>query len=95
MTGFTAKRGVLYRRQVGLCFWCFRPCDGLANADDAPTLDHIVPRSDNGKVMPHRLENLVMSCKRCNELSGKTNKVKRREFHLPRFAAFLAFNPSI
>lgn len=47
------------RRDGSVCFWC-----GAQLSHKKATLDHIVPKSKGG---PLHAENVVYSCKSCNE----------------------------
>jgi hypothetical protein len=63
------RRNLMHRvaRRCGWrCWWCgraFRQSDPMRRA----TLDHLVPHSAMG---PLRASNLVLACRRCNELRG-------------------------
>jgi hypothetical protein len=59
-----ALRQHLLAQQGSECVWCGRP---LAPTDAAATVDHLLPRRQGG---PRVLENLVVSCARCNRLRG-------------------------
>ena len=53
---------ILYGRQAGYCFLCFK----WKNAEDM-SIDHIIPQSKNGS---NRLDNLQMLCHKCNSRKG-------------------------
>ncbi|MGO3147097.1 MAG: HNH endonuclease [Leucobacter sp.] len=60
-----AERERIYLRDAGVCQLCFKPVDFAVHYMDsqAPTLDHILPRSHGGSDAP---ENLRLACRGCN-----------------------------
>lgn len=65
------RRSILLARDGNTCHWCNTTFD----ADTPPTIDHITPRSKNGR---HALWNLVLACRPCNEQRGDTGLDPRR-----------------
>jgi 5-methylcytosine-specific restriction endonuclease McrA len=65
------KREYLFLRENGCCFYCNRPVEFRGwswpykgpEIDDA-TIDHIIPHSKGGS---NRNDNLLLSCRGCNE----------------------------
>lgn len=52
-----------------ICFWCSNLLNRGDNREcvDYATVDHVIPRSMGGN---NDLENLVVSCKKCNTTKG-------------------------
>jgi 5-methylcytosine-specific restriction endonuclease McrA len=61
----------VFSRHGGRCTYCgieTRPRRrGLHGAADLATLDHVVPRSEGGRLIE---ENLVLACQSCNNARG-------------------------
>lgn len=59
----------LYMRDGGICQICGKAIDfdRDPNADDYPSIDHIVPLSKGGL---HRWDNVQLACRRCNYIKG-------------------------
>lgn len=67
---YRTLRDAVEKRDGLVCRWCgcaVRRSDGSDRPDNA-TLDHIIPRRSGG---PDAVENLVMSCYRCNQRRGR------------------------
>lgn len=65
-----AERNMLYQRDSYVCWICHKVCDTTVDAqrhNDAPTLDHLVPRSKGGT---HEHGNLRTACRGCNSRRG-------------------------
>lgn len=66
-------REAAFKRQGGLCYWCYQPMvralsdrTGQLRTDGNPltlTADHLVQHAHGGKITP---ENIVAACRRCN-----------------------------
>ena len=55
----------------GRCYYCGRMTTTIdMHSDLAATRDHLVPKSRGGALLPR---NLVLACRRCNELRGHSN----------------------
>lgn len=63
------KREHLAKRQRNRCYWCKEQMSRKSGHPRQCTLDHIVPRSVGGG---GAIENLVASCRTCNEARGST-----------------------
>lgn len=63
------QRVAIYERDGGVCQLCSEPVDFDAHvmSADAPTLDHVLPRSLGGGDEP---ENLRLACRACNVTRG-------------------------
>ena len=55
----------LGNRFLGKCGYCERPCAGIGNTDNAPTVDHFKPLSQFPN-LSYEWTNWVYSCRRCN-----------------------------
>lgn len=53
------SKGNLYNRDNGKCGYCVKALS-MKNS----TIDHVIPKSKGGK---HRWDNVVLSCRKCNE----------------------------
>jgi 5-methylcytosine-specific restriction endonuclease McrA len=62
------KRWTLAEAQNWRCCWCGFRMDGTGMDWDAPTFEHVVPRSKGGL---NELDNLVIACRQCNGARGK------------------------
>lgn len=65
-----AERTMLYERDNYTCWMCNKVCDTDVDPQkhgDAPTLDHLVPRSRGGT---HEHSNLRTACRDCNSRRG-------------------------
>ena len=62
-----AMRWRLAEQQNWRCCWCGIRMEGAGFALDAPTFEHIVPRSKGGT---DELDNIAVACRRCNEERG-------------------------
>jgi 5-methylcytosine-specific restriction endonuclease McrA len=62
-----ALREQLSEQQNWRCCYCGVRMEGANDAVDAPTFEHVVPRSRGG---PDELDNLVIACRQCNGLRG-------------------------
>lgn len=76
-------RKEIFMRDGGSCFWCGIQCRliGPENGpfpDDMASLDHLIPKSQNGT---WHFNNLVLSCSACNQL--------RDTIHPARFARII------
>lgn len=62
----------LYMRDGGICQICGKAIDfdRDSNADDYPSIDHIIPLSKGGL---HKWDNVQLACRRCNYIKG--NKI--------------------
>lgn len=62
----------LFKRDAGVCWLCGKPCDINAdtNADEYPSIDHVIPISKGGK---DRWDNIRLAHRICNARRG--NKV--------------------
>lgn len=63
-----SQRVMLYQRDNYTCWLCNKACDTTVDPrthDDAPTLDHVIPRSKGGT---HAHNNLRTACRRCNSI---------------------------
>ena len=63
-------RDTVYYRDHGMCQYCETPLELQQT-----TYDHVIPRSKGGE---HTWENVVMSCKSCNNAKG--NRMPRDTF---------------
>jgi hypothetical protein len=61
------KRWTLAEAQNWRCCWCGIRMEGNGIDWDAPTFEHVVPRSKGGL---DELDNLVIACRQCNGLRG-------------------------
>lgn len=60
----------LFNLQGGLCVYCQEPMDiTKTNSDDAPTVEHLLPRSKFRKLAKEHF-NLVCACRKCNNDKG-------------------------
>lgn len=59
----TQLRPLIYARDEGLCFYCFRRLD-----PDVRCLDHVVPQAKSGT---NSYRNLVSACVECNSQKGQ------------------------
>ncbi len=61
----------LRHRDGDRCFWCgtgfVMGWTGPTLPDDAPTIDHVIPRSKGGT---NDLDNLLLACNKCNNKRG-------------------------
>jgi 5-methylcytosine-specific restriction endonuclease McrA len=62
-----ARRLKVAARDGWLCHLCGEPVDPAGQGEDAPSIDHVVPRSRGGS---SRQENLRLAHKRCNNARG-------------------------
>jgi 5-methylcytosine-specific restriction endonuclease McrA len=62
-----ALRDQLCEQQNWRCAFCGVRMEGTGSEANAPTFEHIIPRSKGGS---DQLENIVISCWRCNHLRG-------------------------
>ena len=62
---YSITRLKLFRRDRGKCQLCGKRLEFIAdyNAEDYPTIDHIVPVSKGGR---HTWDNVQLACRRCN-----------------------------
>jgi hypothetical protein len=67
-----AFRNQLCKQQSWRCCWCGIRMLGAGSEPDAPTLEHIVPRSKGGS---GQLENIAISCWLCNQRRGNGDPV--------------------
>lgn len=73
-------RAELYERDNHTCLLCFEPVDYSADpkvGDWAPTLDHIIPRSQGGSDLP---ENLRTAHRWCNSALGDGTRYTEDDF---------------
>jgi 5-methylcytosine-specific restriction endonuclease McrA len=67
-TGLTpALRERLSEAQNWRCCYCGDRMDGQKNDPNAPTFEHVVPKSQGGS---NEEDNLVIACQRCNNRRG-------------------------
>ena len=59
----------LIREHGGKCHYCGRDVTKKRDGSRLATRDHIVPQSEGGTLRPN---NLVLACKRCNNIRGST-----------------------
>ena len=59
---FALTRRRLYARDHGLCLYC-----GTRLSETSMTMDHVIPRARRGR---HHWENVVSSCRGCNQKKG-------------------------
>jgi 5-methylcytosine-specific restriction endonuclease McrA len=60
----------LFNLQGGFCAFCERPMDlSKTNSDDAPTVEHLLPKSRFKKLAKDPF-NLVCACRKCNNDKG-------------------------
>lgn len=62
-----ANRDRLCGEQNWRCCYCGNRMDALGADDNAPSFEHVVPRSVGG---PDTLDNLVIACRGCNTGRG-------------------------
>jgi hypothetical protein len=61
------KRWTLAEAQGWRCCWCGTRMEGTGADWNAPTFEHIVPRSKGGL---NEIDNLAIACLRCNNARG-------------------------
>lgn len=69
------KKETLFYRDHGICQYCGTPLS-LSKM----TYDHVVPRASGGK---HRFDNVVSSCKKCNNAKGDSTSKRWRPRQVP------------
>lgn len=70
MSGQQDRRRIrdrLSEAQNHRCCYCFCRMDGVGEEDNAPTIEHAVPRAHGGR---NSQDNLVVACSRCNKRVG-------------------------
>lgn len=79
------RKANLFRKQNGLCFFCYVPMDlrwippkGPIKNNDA-TLDHLIHRL-HGSRIPHNYGTTVLACHRCNHLRGQFRDLMAKMF---------------
>lgn len=70
----SADLGKLWDTQRGKCHWCDKPMNPFTDC----TIEHLIPIGSGGQ---HVLENLALSCNRCN-MTRNNNKMLALELYL-------------
>lgn len=76
------RRWILIRQCGLVCFYCHVKLSRIQGHDRSVTLDHLVPRCQNGS---DRISNLVLACGPCNRRKGDMSVAQY--FESPRLAA--------
>lgn len=83
------KKESLYYRDHCVCQYCGGPLTLQGSGDKSITFDHVIPRAKGGK---HSFDNVVASCKPCNNKKGDTQSSKwtpRQKPWIPTFYEML------
>lgn len=67
MTVGHRSKKLVWKRDQGQCFYC-----GKSLSWDEKTIDHVIPKSKGG---PHRVWNLVLACRTCNQVKADSDPV--------------------